>query len=175
MYRRNGGALTALLDELAPGLRAQVLEIGDTASMIRAKECIDRGEIVGVLADRAPPGHRLVPGPFLGATAQFPSGPFVLAATLGAPVFLFHGVRVGRRRYRVSITPFADRIVLRRQSRETDLRRYVQRYASALETACRAHPLEWFNFFPFWETQDAQPGPAQPAAGGSVLAGPRPG
>ncbi|GAC1336754.1 MAG: acyltransferase [Acetobacteraceae bacterium] len=174
MYRRNGGALTRLLDHLAPALRAQVLEVGDTASMIQARECVDRGEIVGVLGDRAPPGHRFVPAPFLGTPALFPSGPFILAATLAAPVFLFHAIRTGPRRYQVRLDPFAERVELRRATRAADLRHYIHRYAAALEPVCRAHPFEWFNFFPFWEPRDAQsaqPDPAAPA----VLAGPRAG
>lgn len=171
MYRRNAGAMTALLDRLAPALRARVLEIGDTASMIQARECVERGEIVGLLADRAPPGHRLVPASFLGGTAHFPSGPFILASLLGAPVFLFHGVRTGKRRYHISLELFDRQIVLRRASRAADLGGYVQRYATALERACCAHPLQWFNFFPFWEHHDARP--AQPAAASpSVAAGP---
>ncbi len=177
MYRRNAGALTRLLDHLDPGLRAQVLEIGDTASMIRAHECVARGEIVGILADRAPPGHRMVPAQFFGGTAPFPSGPFVLASLLEAPVFLFHGVRTGNRRYHVGIEPFAEQIVLRRATRAADLRFWVHRYAAALERTCRAYPLEWFNFFPFWEHHDAGPDPAQPGAAASapVLARSRPG
>ena len=154
MYRRNAGALTALLDRLAPGMRDQVLEIGDMASMIRARECVERGEIVGILADRAPAGHRMVEVPFLGQDAAFPTGPFVLASTLAAPVILFHGLRTGPRRYQVRFEPFAERIALRRATRAADLQEYVQRYATALERACRAHPFNWFNFFPFW-TSDA--------------------
>lgn len=174
MYRRNGGALTSLLDRLAPALRAQVLEIGDTASMIRARECVERGEMVGILADRAPPGsagagHRMVQAPFLGAAASFPSGPFVLASTLGAPVVLFHAVRTGPRRYVVRFQPFADRVALRRANRAGDLQCEVARYAAAIEAACRAHPYQWFNFFPFWDgpPDDADPAPspaAKPAA-----------
>jgi predicted LPLAT superfamily acyltransferase len=156
MYRRNAGALTPLLDRLAPGLHERVLEIGDTASMIRARECVARGEIVGILADRAPEGigsaHRMVRVPFLGGAAAFPSGPFVLASTLAAPVVLFHAVRTGTRRYRVTFVPFMDRVVLRRSSRAADLRGVVGRYAAALEAACLAYPYQWFNFFPFWET-----------------------
>ncbi|MGI4808591.1 MAG: acyl-CoA synthetase [Janthinobacterium lividum] len=162
MYRRNGRTLTTMLDRLAPALRAQVLEIGDTASMIQARECVERGEIVGLLADRAPLGHPTVPAAFLGGTAHFPSGPFVLASLLGAPVFTFRGVRTGTRRYHVSLALFDHRVVLRRASRAADLGCYVQRYAAALERACRAHPLQWFNFFPFWEHDDAKS--AQPAA-----------
>ena len=151
MYRRNSGALTPLLDRLAPGLHERVLEIGDTASMIQAHECVERGEIVGILADRAPPGHRMVTVPFLGAGAAFPSGPFVLASTLAAPVVLFHAVRTGPRRYEVRFEPFLDQVVLRRAHRAADLHDTMARYAAAVEAACRVHPYQWFNFFPFWE------------------------
>lgn len=171
MYRRNGGSLLPLLERLAPDVAARVLEIGDTASMIQARECVERGEIVGILADRGPAGHRFVSVPFLGAAAAFPSGPFVLAATLGAPVVMFHGVRTGRRRYRVAFRPFADRVVLRRGSRDADLRAVVARYAAALEPVCRAHPFQWFNFFPFWECPaDDDPAPSAAVARAPMVA-----
>ena len=175
MFRRNGGALTALLDRLAPDLRDSILEIGDTASMIRAHECVARGEIVGILADRSPSGHREVLAPFLGSPAAFPSGPFILASTLAVPVVLFHGVRTGSRRYLVRFEPFADRVLLRRASRSADLDAYVARYAGALERGCRAHPYNWFNFFPFWESADAEaPMLSGPAAAARSAAGAQP-
>lgn len=151
MFRANAGPLTDLLDRLSPGLRDSVIEIGDTASMLRVREAVERGEIVGILADRTPQGHPQVVAPFLGHPAAFPAGPFVLAATLGVPVVLFHGVRTGRRRYAIRFSPFADRLVLRRASRSADLTAAVARYAAAVEDGCRAHPFNWFNFFPFWE------------------------
>ncbi len=150
MYRRNAGAMTRLLDRLCPDICTSVIEVGDTASMIRAHECVERGEIVGILADRAPPGHRMVLAPFLGSPAAFPAGPFILASTLGVPVVLFHGVRLGPRRYAVRFEPFADCVTLRRANRDADLHGWVGRYAAMLERACRAHPYNWFNFFPFW-------------------------
>jgi predicted LPLAT superfamily acyltransferase len=151
MFRRNAGALTGLLDRLSPSLRDSIIEIGDTTSMLQVREALERGEIVGILADRTPPGHRQVVVPFLGSPAGFPAGPFILAATLGVPVVLFHGVRIGRRRYAIRFTPFADRLVLRRASRSADLTKAVGRYARAVELGCRAYPFNWFNFFPFWE------------------------
>ena len=89
--------------------------------------------------------------PFLGSPAPFPAGPFILAASMAAPVVLFYGLRTGPRRYRIRFQPFAERLVLRRASRAEDLRHWVAAYAAALETACRAHPFNWFNFFPFWD------------------------
>ncbi len=170
MFRRNGGALTALLDRLAPDLRDSILEIGDPASMIRAHECVERGEIVGILADRSPNGHRQVQAPFLGRPAAFPSGPFILASTLAVPVVLFHAVRTGPRRYAVRFERFADRVVLRRASRAADLDCYVARYAAALERACRAHPFNWFNFYPFWGPADGLSNSGAPTLAGPAAA-----
>ena len=28
---------------------------------------------------------------------------------------------------------------------------WVARFAASLEERCRAHPFNWFNFYPFWE------------------------
>ena len=160
MFRRNAGALTRVLDQLDPALRESVIEIGDAASMLRVHEAVDRGEIVGLLADRAPDGHRWVEAGFLGRTARFPTGPWLLAAALGVPVVLFHAVRVGPRRYRVAFEPFAHCVVVRRASRAADLAALAGRYAEALERACRDHPFNWFNFFPFWGSlADADPAP----------------
>ena len=166
MFRRNAGALTALLDRLAPDVCRRVLEIGDPASMIRAHECVARGEVVGILADRSPSGQRRVLAPFLGSPAAFPAGPFILASTLAAPVLLFHGVRTGPRRYAVRFELFADRVVLRRASRAADLDSHVARFAAALERACRAHPFNWFNFYPFWELPDGLSTSAAPELAG---------
>ena len=167
MYRRNGGALTALLDQAAPALRERIIEIGDTASMLRARECLDRGEMVGILADRGPTGHRTIPISFLGSPAPFPAGPVLVAATLGAPVFLCYAIRTGFQRYRIGIEPFADRLTLRREHRAADLAAHIAHYAAALERLCRANPYQWFNFFPFWTdahaADPARPTPVAPA------------
>jgi len=158
MFRRNAGALTRMLERLNPELRDSVIDIGDSAGMLRVKEAIDRGEIVGILADRTPASgrqeERQVTVPFLGCPARFPAGPFVLAAMLGAPVVLFHGVRTGPQRYTIRFAPFADRVVLGRTTRREDLVAVVGKYAAALECGCRAHPFNWFNFFAFWENGD---------------------
>lgn len=178
MFRRNAGALTALLDRLAPDVCRSILEIGDPASMIRAHECVARGEVVGILADRSPSGQRRVLAPFFGSPAAFPAGPFILASTLAAPVLLFHGIRTGPRRYAVRFEPFASRVVLRRASRAADLQGHVARFAAALERTCRAHPFNWFNFYPFWEQPDgpstsAAPEPAGPAGAAGAAPCPR--
>jgi len=156
MFRRNSGHLTSLLERLDPELARDVIEVGRPGAMLRVHECIDRGEMVALLADRAPAGQqageRVMSTEFLGATADFPTAPLALAAILGAPVVLFYGTRLGSRRYAVRFEPFAERIVLPRAGRDEALRGYVQAYSRSLAANCRANPFNWFNFFPFWRT-----------------------
>ena len=151
MYRENAGAFTRMMETLDPALSRDVIAIGDVQSMIRAHDAVAGGAILGVLADRSPAGAKQLSVPFFGRPAAFPTGPFVLAASLGAPVLLFSGVRTGRRRYTVTFQPFAERITLRRATRQADLQGVVSRYAAWLEGRCRAYPFNWFNFYPFWE------------------------
>lgn len=166
MHRRNAGVMTALLDRLDPSLAQAIIPLGDPESMLRAREAIERGEIIGILADRTATGEREVMVPFLGHEAAFPAGPMIVASLLSAPVVMFRGVCTGPRRYEVSFEPFAERIALRREHRAEDLREVVARFARLLEAGCLAYPYQWFNFFSFWRaSSDARP-TRDPAADG---------
>lgn len=152
MYRHHWGAMTRMLEALDPALADAIIEIGRPDTMLRVQESVSKGEIVGILADRAPIKDRFVEAPFLGSPAPFPAGPFLVAALMEVPVILFYGVRTGRRRYTVRFEPFADKLALNRATRQADLTTAVARYAQSLENACRASPFNWFNFYDFWAT-----------------------
>ncbi|HRE16014.1 MAG TPA: hypothetical protein PLW86_02970, partial [Rhodocyclaceae bacterium] len=92
---------------------------------------------------------------FLGASACFPQGPYILASLLECPVYLFFCVEEADG-YRIVFEPFADQVMLPRGRREAAMAEYAQRYAHRLEALCRQAPLQWFNFFDFWR-QDAAP------------------
>jgi predicted LPLAT superfamily acyltransferase len=164
MFRGNGGAYTTLVEALDPALRQDIIEIGTPEAMLRVHESLQRGEIVGILGDRAPHSDKLVTVPFLGDPAPFPTGPLLLAAALGAPVVLFLGVRTGARTYTVHFEHFADRIVLDRGNRVGQIALHVQRYARRLEHFCRRYPFNWFNFYDFWDARLASSPAPQPAA-----------
>ncbi len=149
MYRGTSGALTTLFEALDPTAAEHVIEIGRPDSMLRVQESLARGEVVGILADRTPPTRRVATVGFLGAPAAFPTGPLALAASLGVPVILFFGLRVGPRDYRVVLEHFADGTTLR--NGPGGLRDWTARYADRLAAHCRQHPFNWFNFYDFWE------------------------
>lgn len=124
----------------------------DTAMLL--KERIDRGELVVIVADRTPPAQngRAVKVSFLGMPASFPIGPFVLASLMECPAYLFFCLREGAR-YQIYLESFAEQIMLQRQQRLEQLTALAQRYAQRLEYYCCKAPLQWFNFFDFWRTE----------------------
>ncbi len=142
--------LNSVIDALAPEAAPRVIPLGHPGSLLRAQECIERGEIVGILADRGLRDERECSCQFLGAPARFPLGPLLLAGLLRAPVILAFGLYRGGRRYDVRLERFAERIELDRRDREASLRPWVERYAARLEHHCREAPYNWFNFYDFW-------------------------
>ena len=150
MYEDNAGKINAVLDALNPEVRRRVIPLDTPMTLLRAKECLERGEMVGILGDRAVRGGRSQPCQFLGSVAPLPEGPLLLASILGAPVFLFFGLYRGGRRYDIHFESFAENVSLRRTHRSKDLAPWLARYAARLEHYCRLAPYNWFNFFDFW-------------------------
>jgi predicted LPLAT superfamily acyltransferase len=150
MQIEGGERLNSVMDALAPEAAPRVIPLGHPGSLLRAQECIERGEIVGILADRGLRDERECSCQFLGAPARFPLGPLLLAGLLQAPVILAFGLYRGGRRYDVHLEAFAERIELDRRDREASIRPWVERYVARLEHHCREAPYNWFNFYDFW-------------------------
>lgn len=138
-----------VLHALNPGLKQRVIPLGTPGAMLQVKECLERGEIVGILGDRSLPTEKTVVCRFLGREAQFPEGPLRLAAMLRAPVVLFFGLYRGGRRYDIHFELLAEEIALEPSRRAEALQPWVERYASRIEHYCRLAPFNWFNFYEF--------------------------
>jgi hypothetical protein len=152
MHEANAARLKAVFDALGGASRQEtVIPLGTTDAMLRAREVLERGGLVGLLADRAPRGERMQPVSFLGQEAPLPTGPHVLAAVLGAPVMLAFGIWRGPRHYEVRFEPFADATPPGREGRGALVAERVRRYAARVEALCRRHPYNWFNFYDFWQ------------------------
>ena len=150
----NAERINGVLRRLDPTLNTKVISVDDRslAAVLRIRECIDRGELVAILADRTRPGSRAITVDFLGGRAQLPAGPFLLAATMRCPVLLTFGLYRGGTSYDLYCDPFADNLVLPRQSREAALTATAQRFADRLAHYVCLQPDNWFNFFRFWES-----------------------
>ncbi len=154
VYYQNAERVNQFFDSISPDvhIRAISLDPHSVNAAFQIKACIDRGEFVVILADRVAPGPgvRAADASFLGKTARFPMGPFLLAGTLGCPVLMAMCVRTGTARYQTVLRPLRDAGRIRRDERENRAQELMGQYISILETYCEQYPLEWFNFFEFW-------------------------
>ena len=150
MNMENAGKINRALQGLPAEIPERIISLGKPQTLLQVKECLERGEIVGVLGDRTFQSDKTVSCRFLGQEARFPEGPLLMAALLEVPVLLFFGFYRGGRRYDIYFEVFAKRITLDPSRRSEELREWVERYVGRLEYYCRQAPYNWFNFYDFW-------------------------
>lgn len=156
VFHRNAERINAFLEALgAPSARMIQLEPGSVRAAFEVRSCLERGEFVAMMADRAMPGAaaRSATTRFLGGDARFPLGPFLLAGVLGCPVYLALCLRSGDARYTTVMRELTAGERVPRRQREAWARELLARYAARVEEVCRRHPFQWFNFFDFWEDE----------------------
>jgi predicted LPLAT superfamily acyltransferase len=155
VHTRHAERFNRLLDQSgASHLRLiQVSEL-DPAIMMELSRRLDAGEWLAIAGDRVPlHGTRIATADFLGQPAHFPQGPWLLAGLLQCPANLLFCLKHGEQ-FHVHLETFAARIQWRRGERDAVVQQWVQRYADRLAARCVEAPLQWFNFYPFWNTHD---------------------
>ncbi|MEO7996367.1 MAG: acyltransferase [Gemmatimonadaceae bacterium] len=154
VHTKHAQTFNKLLADLDPASTLNILQVTDISpdTVIRLKERVDRGEYIVIAGDRVPisDNPRVAPAPFLGETAGFPVGPYVLASLLECPTYLLFCLPE-QGTYHVYFERFHERIVLRRANREAALSTLATEFAARLAHYCRQAPLQWFNFYDFWD------------------------
>jgi predicted LPLAT superfamily acyltransferase len=152
-------AITELLESLAPEVGEAVIDVsqGGAGITLAIAETCRAGGMVALLADRGRAHEVLRRVDFLGDPAPFPIGPWLLANTLQVPVVLCFGVYRGGRRYALHFESFAERVEIPRDARDQALDDVLRRYVHRLEHYARLEPYNWFNFYDFWQQDEAAP------------------
>jgi predicted LPLAT superfamily acyltransferase len=158
MYEDNARRINAILASINPAAKQDVIGLGQVDSMLKVREYLDTGSMIGILADRTLLGDardsvRWVD--FLGKPAAFPLGPLHMAAMLKRPVIFMTGLYRGGNRYDIHFEKLADFSQVGRSERGAAVEAALARYVALLEHHCRAAPYNWFNYFDFWQTEPA--------------------
>ena len=163
VHTRHAQAFNAMLARLDPRSQLNLMQVTEMtpAMAMQLSERIERGEFVVIAGDRVPvsAAPRVAMAPFLGRQAAFPIGPYVMASVLGCPIYTMFAVRQGAR-HELHFECLRERVSLPRAARERALGELAADYAARLERHVRSAPLEWFNFYDFWQ----QPGSERPDA-----------
>ena len=151
MYEENARQLNSVLNAIKPDLALQIIALGKVDAMLKVEQALERGEFVGMLGDRTIAGEGTVACPFLGAPAQFPLGPFRLAAMLERPIVLMFGLYRGGNRYDIHFERLPELSDEGGSHRGALLEQRVRSYVARLEHYCRLAPYNWFNFYDYWK------------------------
>ncbi|MCF7221698.1 acyltransferase [Marilutibacter chinensis] len=156
--KRHNPAIVEVLDALNPELARRVIDAGQDgpAIVLAIREALEENALVAVLADRARPGEPVRHAPFLGGQAGFPTAPWAIAAVLGRPVVLAFGLFRGGNRYDLVFEAFEDAPAVPRAERARVLPTWIRRYAGRLQARVLDAPYNWFNFYDFWQDDDAR-------------------
>lgn len=156
VHTRHAERFNAVLKRSDPLQRVrflQVTELGPATAAMLA-ERVAQGEYIAIAGDRvAIRSKRNGKVPFLGHIAEFPLGPHILAGLLQCPVFYMACLHQAPSSpsYVSVIEQASPGFDLPRNRREQILDTQLRAYVGWLERQVARAPLDWFNFFPFWQ------------------------
>jgi len=163
MYEENARKVNDVLQAVNPAMRQHLIPLGSLDAMLKVRAYLERGFLVGMLADRTlaqRASDPITPHDFLGAPAGFPTGPLRIAAMLRRPAIFMTGLYRGGNRYDIHFELLADFSQTAPREREAQMQAALARYVEALERHCRSAPENWFNFYDFWQDDCARQVPA---------------
>ncbi len=143
-------------DKALKGRKFKLIGIdGSGDGGFEAIHVLSRGEVVAVLGDRVLDGDdkNVVSVPFLGTPARFPIGPHLLAAISGAGLIHAFAMRTRLYHYRFYVYPVQYLKLSSRARRQEELSEWVGLLVSRVENLLRLYPLQWNNFFDFWQDE----------------------
>lgn len=139
--------IKSYLEGITGGRNVNVIVLKDDLSHIYAiHDALSKQELVCMHADRFLEGNKTAEIPFLGETARFPVGPFLLASTFRVPVSFVFAFKETGTHYHLSATPPK----VYQGAKQGGLEASMNDFVAVMEEKVRQYPLQWFNYYDFW-------------------------
>lgn len=119
----------------------------DMSHIFEINEALSKNELICFTGDRYFEGSKFLEGELLGKKAKFPAGPFLIASRLGVPVVYVYVMKENNLHYHLYAR-------LSEQVKKRDAQGLLNSYTRNLESMIRKYPLQWFNYFDFWDDVD---------------------
>lgn len=153
MYQDHNAMITKIFNSLNPDVAKSVINLADNNAMLEMSECLNAGDMIGMLGDRYVKNDKRLSCQLLGETVEFPAGPMTLATITNVPVIFFCGIYCGKNKYEIHIEKISDAKKLARGERELYVNEMTQKYVNRIEYYVKKHPYNWFNFYDFWQDE----------------------
>jgi predicted LPLAT superfamily acyltransferase len=149
MYDNEYESIKNYLQDVTGKRKANIITISDDMSHIyQILEALDKNELICLHADRLlNRAQRSISQPFLGENAFFPYSVFRMIVTFGVPVSFVYAFREPGFHYHF----FATEGSVYKGKQDVALEEISRNYVMELERKMKQYPLQWFNYFNFWE------------------------
>lgn len=132
-------------------MNIKLISVGnDLGHVLAMNQALADGEIISMTGDRNFGSQKSVKCRFFGAEAEFPLGPYVLAAQRDVPVLSIFVMKESVYRYRI----FVRKVEVPPSDKPLPLRAkgaaLAQAFANQLEETVRRYPHQWYNYYEFW-------------------------
>lgn len=114
----------------------------DLSHIFEINAALANNELVCFTGDRYFEGTKSLSEKILGKEAHFPAGPFLIASRLKVPVVFVYVMKEPNLHYHL----YAREAVVKHRDEKGLLKEYVE----SVETILQKYPLQWFNYFNFW-------------------------
>ena len=119
----------------------------DMSHVFLLNDALCNGESVSIPSDRVVSGQKTVSCDLFGAPANFPLGPFAIAAQRDLAVLSIQVMKASVKKYHIFIEQLKNQGNTIRE-KAVDL---AQQYAAHIESVVRKYPEQWFNYYEFWQ------------------------
>ncbi len=120
----------------------------DFSHIIAISKALKNNEFICIHGDRYLEGSKTLTAELMGKPAKFPAGPFQLASKFKVPYVFVYSIKVSGKGYHFFSTPGKVNT-----GKPQDL---LNEYVKSVEEKLKAYPLQWFNYYPFWESNKAE-------------------
>ncbi|MCC9072503.1 lipid A biosynthesis acyltransferase [Flavobacterium sp. F-65] len=114
----------------------------DLSHIFEINAALGRNELICFTGDRYFEGTKSLSDKLLGEEANFPAGPFLIASRLKVPVVFVYVMKEPNLHYHL----YAREAIVKHRDEKGLLSAYIENVESML----KKYPLQWFNYFDFW-------------------------
>lgn len=137
-------AIKSLLNSVMARPKVEFIIVKDDMSHIfDIHKTIEEQQMICFTGDRFFPGTKILKTRFMGETAQFPAGPFLLSSRLNTPVLFVYVMREKNRHYHL--------YARKAEFKNRDAQSLLESYTQSIEKILKKYPLQWFNYYDFWK------------------------
>ncbi len=123
----------------------------DGTHLFEIRKALSEGRLIAMHGDRFVEGNDVYRVRFLGKEANFPVGPYHLAAKFNVPLLFVYAVKETRFHYRFHAEPpMMLSCPGNLEKRKEVIRTVLQKYVSLIEEVVTKYPYQWFNYYDFW-------------------------